>query len=157
MRKTVIDTPPVHTDVREERWLDLEQLASVQITSEAAGFPIESALSGEETTGWRAAQAGEQTIRISFDQPVSLRRIRLRFIEKEQTRTQEFVLRCFGPDGSPREIARQQWNFSPGGSTSETEDYRIELQNVSVLELMIKPDISNSGTAVASLASLQLA
>jgi hypothetical protein len=156
MRKSVIDTPPARTDVREEQWLNLEELASVEITSEAAGYPIESALSGEETKGWRAAQAGEQTIRISFDQPVSLRRIRLRFIEEEQTRTQEFVLRYFGPDGASREILRQQWNFSPGGCTSETEDYRIELQNVSALELTIKPDISG-GTATASLASLQLA
>jgi hypothetical protein len=156
MRKNVIDPLPVRTDVPEERWLDLEELASVQITSEAAGYPIESALSGEGTTGWRAAQAGEQMIRISFDRPVSLQRIRLYFIETEQTRTQEFVLRYFGPDGIPHEIVRQQWNFSPGGSTSETEDYRIELQNVSALELTIKPDISG-GTAIASLASLQLA
>jgi len=33
---------------------------------------------------------------------------------------QEFTVRCLTADsGQPREILRQQWNFSPAGSTSE--------------------------------------
>lgn len=156
MRKSVIDTPPVPASVQEGQWLNLEEMASVQVTSEAADYPIESALGAGATGGWRAAKAGEQVIRILFDHPVSVRRIHLRFLEGEQTRTQEFGLRCVGADGAPREIVRQQWNFSPSGSTSEVEDYRVEIQNVSVLELTIKPDI-NGGAAIATLASLQLA
>jgi hypothetical protein len=72
-------------------------------------------------------------------------------------RTQEYVLRWSADGGrSFREIVRQQWNFSPQGTTSETEDHHIELPVVTVLELSIIPDISG-GNAVASLAQLRLA
>ncbi len=51
---------------------------------------------------------------------------------------------------------RQQWNFSPHGATGQTEDHRVELPGVTLLELSIVPDISG-GTAPASLAQLRLA
>jgi hypothetical protein len=38
------------------------------------------------------------------------------------------------------EIVRQQWNFSPGGSTTEFEDHMVNLDHVSALELAIRPD-----------------
>jgi hypothetical protein len=71
-------------------------------------------------------------------------------------RTQEFVLR-WSPDGGRtfREIVRQQWNFSPPNATSEVEDYRVDLSDVTVLELVIAPAISR-GTARASLKSLRV-
>jgi hypothetical protein len=55
-----------------------------------------------------------------------------------------------------REIVRQQWNFSPSGSTSEVEDYAVALACVSALELRIVPDTSG-GDVRASLAALRLA
>ena len=68
-------------------------------------------------------------------------------------RTQEFVLRS----GEPfREIVRQQWNFSAPSSTREAEEYRVQLSDVSILELTIVPDIQG-GSACASLKSLLLA
>jgi hypothetical protein len=79
------------------------------------------------------------------------------FEESENTRTQEFVLRWSPDTGhSFREVVRQQWNFSPPGSTRETEDYAVELSDVTVLELIIVPD-QNGGAVRASLASLRLA
>ena len=36
---------------------------------------------------------------------------------------------------------RQQWNFSPTGSTTEIEHYVVDLDAVSVLELAIRPDL----------------
>jgi hypothetical protein len=71
-------------------------------------------------------------------------------------RTQEFVLR-WSPDGgrSFREIVRQQWNFSPPNSIREREEYQVHLSGVTVLELVIVPDISG-GLARASLKSLRL-
>ena len=85
-----------------------------------------------------------------------LRRIALVFEEKETARTQEFVLR-WSPDGgrSFREIVRQQWNFSPPETKRETEEYHVELSDVTVLELVIVPDISR-GAARASLQSLRV-
>jgi hypothetical protein len=52
-----------------------------------------------------------------------------------------------------REIVRQQWNFSPPHTTTEVEEYRVELSDVSVLELTITPDIAG-GMARTSLNSL---
>jgi hypothetical protein len=156
MRKRLItpSSQPASSD-RDQR-LDLDTAASVEVTSEEQNYPVESALLSEQSRGWRASQTGTQTIRLVFDQPQRLKRISLRFEENETNRTQEFVLR-WSPDrgGSFREIVRQQWNFSPPHTTTEAEEYRVELPNVAVLELIINPDIGG-GTARASLTRLSL-
>jgi hypothetical protein len=141
-------------------WLDLEQLATVEVTSEDPSHPVELALSpgiGAKGFGWRAAQPGEQTVRLIFDQPQELSRIWLSIREPEAPRTQEFVLR-WSPDGgrSFQEVVRQQWNFDPRGSTLEVEDYSVHLRGVTVLELTIMPDKSGS-EAFASVAQWRLA
>ncbi len=156
MRKRLVNTTPAAVQARGEGWFDLEHAATVEVTSEDKDFPIESALSIEPRQGWRAAQSGAQTIRLVFDEPQELQRISLVFEEKEITRTQEFVLRALSNPGGPfREIVRQQWNFSAPTSTREIEEYRVELSDVTVLELIIVPNISG-GAARASLQSLRL-
>jgi len=117
---------------------------------------VESALLPGGSSGWRAAAPGKQTLRLLFAHPQQIRQIRLNFVESAVERTQEYVLR-WSPDGgqSFREIVRQQWNFSPSGTTSETEDYKVELSAATVLELVITPDISG-GNALASLAQLRI-
>jgi len=157
MRKRIITPVQQETASLDQDWLNMEGLAEVEITSEDAGHPIESALLPGRASGWRAAGPGKQTIRLLFANPQRLRRIRLNFVEPRTERTQEYVLR-WSPDGgqSYREIVRQQWNFSPQGATSETEDLHVELSAVTVLELSIIPDISG-GNAFASLAQLRLA
>jgi hypothetical protein len=81
----------------------------------------------------------------------------LAFHEDERERTQEFMLR-WSPDGGAtwREIVRQQYNFSPPGMTRELEDYAVDLEELTILELSITPDISGGKTR-ASLARLRLA
>jgi hypothetical protein len=154
MRKTVIDAAsPPHS---QEKWLDLQKIARVEVTSEDPNFPIESALSAGEGPGWRAADPGEQIIRIVLDNPRPLSRIRLEFSETDIERTQEFALRWSQAGGPFREIARQQWNFSPQGSTSEIEEYQINLDGASVLELRLKPDLTPS-RAFATLAAWRVA
>jgi hypothetical protein len=157
MRKQTINagSEPVSRSVNE--WLDLERLAQVEITSESAERPIESALIPDRGPGWQAAQPGKQTIRLIFDQPLSLGRILLQFDEEDQVRTQEFVLRWL-PEGqqSPREIVRQQYTFSPPNTKQEIEEYRVKLNGVITLELEIVPDISGGG-AHASLTQMRLA
>ena len=157
MRKRHISPTPPSVPPSGQTWLDVEHTALVEVTSEENGYPIESALLGEESRGWRAANPGTQTIRLIFDEPQALRRIWLVFEDSENTRTQEFVLR-WSPDtgNSFREIVRQQWNFSSPESVREIEDYAVELSAVTVLELIIVPDKSG-GAAQASLASLRLA
>jgi hypothetical protein len=157
MRKRIIAHGPREVKAEERDWLDLERLAQVEITSEDVDHPIESALIPGTGSGWRAAQPGEQTIRLRFDEPLRLRRIHLVFHEDEQERTQEFALR-WSPDGgqSYQEIVRQQYNFSPPAVVSEAEDYDVVLDGVTALELRIVPDISG-GSARASLAQLHVA
>ncbi len=157
MRKRIIGQGPPEVSAVEPGWIDLERLAQVEITSEEIGYPIESALIPGAGSGWRAAQPGEQTIRLMFDNPLRLRRIHLVFHEEKQERTQEFVLR-WSPDGghSYREIVRQQYNFSPPALAPEVEDYDVDLDGVTALELRIVPDISH-GSARASLTQLRVA
>jgi len=138
-------------------WWNIEKMAEVHITSEDSAHPIESALLSGPGSGWRAAQAGVQTIRLVFDHPQHLRRIWIHFEERHVERTQEYVLRYSSDNGrSFREIVRQQWNFSPPNTTTEIEDHHVELPAATALELNIKPDIGD-GTAFASLAQLRLA
>jgi hypothetical protein len=156
MRKRLIT--PISRDARrlDEGWLDLDHAASVEVTSEQKDYGIDSALVSGETQGWRAANTGTQTIRLLFDQPQSLRRISLVFEETETARTQEFVLRWSADGGhSFREIVRQQWSFSPLNTIREVEEYHVALSDVTVLELIIVPDISG-GAARASLKSLRV-
>lgn len=157
MRKRIIAPVQQETASPDEDWLKLEGLAEVEITSEDAAHPIESALLPGPASGWRAAAPGKQTIRLLFTHPQRLQRIWLNFVEPLTERTQEYVLR-WSPDGgqSFREIVRQQWNFSPQGATCESEDHHVELPAVTVLELSIIPDTSGEN-AFASLAQLRLA
>lgn len=138
-------------------WLNLEELAEVEITSEDTGHPIESALLPEQTTHWQASEPGKQTIRLIFTDPQHLQRIWLNFVETNSERTQEYTLRWSPDNGQTfQEIVRQQWNFSPSGSSSETEDHHVNLAAVTILELSIIPDI-NGGNACATLEQLRLA
>src|SRR5580700_5740649 len=158
MRKTVIDPATVHSELRtEQEWLDLEEVAKVEVTSEDPSFPLESALVSRKGPGWRAADKGKQIIRIIFDKPTPLRRIKLEFSESEVERTQEFTLRWSTEAGGPfTEIVRQQWTFSPHGSTTEVEEYQVNLDDVCVLELAVKPDLT-PGNAIATLARWRVA
>ena len=156
MRKRLITPSPQNAAPRDEGWLDLNRAGVVEVTSEDKEYPVESALVSGEMLGWRAAESGTHTIRLIFDQPQKLRRIALVFEEAETARTQEFVLRWSADSGhSFQEIVRQQWNFSPPETTREIEEYHVDLSGVTVLELVIVPDISR-GAARASLKSLRV-
>jgi hypothetical protein len=157
MRKRIVGSHlPRRATTSDQEWLDLEPIATVEVTSEDRAFPIESAFGQTGGPGWRASQGGEQQIRIIFDEPMSLHRIQLRFSETECERTQEFTVRWLSAAGGPTEIVRQQWNFSPAGSTTEVEDYAVDLDGVAVLELAIRPDLGRRDV-VATLAAWRLA
>jgi XRCC1 N terminal domain len=155
MRKRIVRHAA--TPATTEEWLDLEKIASVEVTSEDDAFPIEAALSLKGTQGWRAAEPGAQTIRLIFDQPQSIKQLSLLFVEKETQRTQEFTVRSSSDRGkSFQEIVRQQWNFSSPDATRETENYTVDLSRVTMLDLTIDPDREHR-TAKASLLSLRVA
>jgi hypothetical protein len=152
MRKRLIE----QSRVRTSDWLDLERLAQVEISSEDPAHPIEFALTDHED-GWQAAESGEQVVRVLFNEPCELRLIELTFDERHAARTQEFVLRWSADGGrSYRDIVRQQFTFSPPGTTRETERFTADLRDVTAVELTIVPDIGH-GPAHASLRSLRMA
>jgi hypothetical protein len=157
MLKRIIGQETQDVAPASQHWLNLDALAQVEVTSEDAAHPIESGLLPGAASGWRAGQPGSQTVRLVFDQPQRIERVHLEFHEDQLERTQEFVLRWSSNGGqSYREIVRQQYNFSPPGTTREREDYPVNLDGVTNLELSIVPDISG-GAARASLAQLRLA
>jgi hypothetical protein len=167
MRKRWIDLEQKTAERRgttASDWIDLTDLAEVEISSEAEGFPIEQALipdpTGTDNAGWRAATPGPQTIRLRFDAPVAIHRIWLHVIERAAERSQEFAVYAGSDDSDLRQIVRQQFSFSPGGSTEEIEDYTVNLENVTVLELRLDPDRAHDPKQshhYASLAALRLA
>jgi hypothetical protein len=155
MRKRLIQNGVQQVSEDEHSWLNLEAIAQVEITSEDQACPIEAALVPGGGC-WRAAVAGEQTIRLLFDEALSIGRVRLIFQEDHLERTQEFVLRWSADRKTYHDIARQQYNFSLPDSSRELEDYVVDLHGVSALELCIVPDISK-GEARASLAEWRIA
>jgi hypothetical protein len=156
MRKSILGQSSSQPEQHSGDWLPIEEISRVEVTSEDPDSPIEHALVPGKGSGWRAAGGGTQIIRIIFDKPMPLRRIKLEFTEKGVERTQEFALRWSDrPEGQLREIVRQQWNFNPQGSTSEIEDYQVNLEGVGVVELEIKPD-PNSPDVRATLSAWRM-
>jgi hypothetical protein len=141
----------VNETVSTTEWLELTQLADVDVTSEQPASPIEGVFACDAPARWRAAAPGIQTIRLRFHRPVRLTHVRLVFEETEVERTQEFVLR-WQAAGAPQsvDLVRQQFTFAPPHTTTEREDYRVDLVEAVMLELSIKPHIGG-GHSIATL------
>jgi len=157
MRKQLFGSAPGHSSEPPGTWLNVEEIATVEMSSEDPRFPIELAFNGKEEDGWRAAESGAQTVRLVFDKPQDLHRIHLQFSESTAERTQEFSLR-WSPQqtGQLQDIVRQRWNFSPAGSSVEIEDYKVNMPGARILELSIEPDLGRN-LAVASIQDWRLA
>ena len=156
MRKRIIELTDTAPSVITP-WIDIENVATVEVTSEDPRFPVEGALTLHETyaRGWRAATPGRQLIRVQFDQPERVRRIEIAFRD-EHARTQEFLLAWSDDNGLMyREIVRQQWNFGPEAA-EQVEEYDVDLRDVTTLALDITPDIRGEH-ATATLARLRVA
>ena len=121
-------------------WLDLDQVAEVEVSSEAPGYPIENALAFPSKGEWRAATTGAARITLHFDSPQRIARTLLHFAEEDHERSQEWAISAMLADGSERELLRQGWNFSPGGSREQRESYALHTAPVSSLTLWIDPD-----------------
>jgi hypothetical protein len=144
-------------NMHDDEWLHLDAIARIKASSEDAEHPLEHALVTGRGTEWRAAQPGTQLIQVRFHQPRHIRRIRLVIADPDQARTQEFTLTWSSNRGERhRVVVRQQFNFSPSGATTETEDYQVDLPGAAALELRIVPDVMG-GAAVARLTELLVA
>jgi hypothetical protein len=136
-------------------WLDIDKLATAELSSEDSQHPFEHALRADTIDGWKAADPGPQLICLRFDSPQTIRCIRLQFLEQEKDRSQEIALFATSIGFSRKELVRQQWVFTPQGSTAEVEEYFFDLREVTVLELEIDPG-RHDKQAFASLQSIQI-
>src|SRR3954454_11992527 len=119
-------------------------VATVLVTSEAAEHPVDHAFDGHRGPGgsrWEAGEPGEQTLILAFDAPQAIRRVALEVEEPEAARTQELQL-AISTDGGRtyREVLRQEYNFTPPGTTFEREDWAVSVEGITHLRLVIRPD-----------------
>ena len=160
MRKSLIGATGKGGMQIETNWRDLEKIARVEVSSEDELFPIEHALGKTASTGWRASSTGPQIIRLLFDEVVTFRKIQVHIVERAAERMQELTILAGAEISALREVVRQQFTFSPGGTTEEVEEYGVELTGIRVFELRIDPDRNHDpqrSQNYASLMSLKLA
>jgi hypothetical protein len=123
---------------------DIGALATVFVSSEDPDHPIENAFDAEEGPGgsrWIAAAPGQQTLILAFDAPQAIRKVRLEVEERETHRTQEMDLSVSDNGGQTyRHVLRQEYNFSPPGTTMEREEWQFHADGVTHVRLRIKPD-----------------
>src|ERR1700733_14847928 len=142
MRKSIVSPSAAATTPISDLGRDLERIARVEISSEDEQFPIEHALGKKETTGRGGAGTGPQLIRLHFDEPLNIKRLRLHFVERAAERSQEFAVFA-GAEKESTEVVRQQWTFNPHGATEEIEEYTVNRRGITTLELRIDPDRSH--------------
>ena len=158
MRKQVLKSDPA-TSAPLPGELDVAALATVAVTSETADHPVENAFDGRRGPGgsrWVAETSGEQTLLLAFDAPQNIRQVLLEVEEKQASRTQELQLAVSHDGGNTyRELLRQEFNFSPSGTTFEREAWTVAAEKVTHLRLHIKPD-KGGRPCRASLTALAL-
>jgi hypothetical protein len=140
MRKRII---PLEESVESDA-IDVHSLATVSVTSEDGAHPIDLAFDGRRGPGathWLAEQTGPQKVIIAFDHPQTIRKVVVETEERDASRTQEITLSISKDGGRTyRDLRRQEFNFSPDGSTWEREDWTLAEEAVTHVQLAIKPD-----------------
>ena len=135
-------------------------VATVQVTSEQADHPIDNAFDESRGPGgsrWVADAPGEQTVILVFDSPQTIRKIGVEAEELTVSRTQELSVSVSSDGGRTyRELVRQEFNFSPPGTSFERELWSVSAGAVTHLRLEIKPD-KGGRIGRATLTSLAVA
>src|SRR5262245_5927219 len=128
LRKQILMDHPV-ASARQPGEKDIAATATVLVTSEAAEHPIDHAFDHQRGPGgsrWVAADTGEQRLILAFDTPQTLRKISLEVEEQQVSRTQELHVSISCDGGQTyTELLRQEYNFSPPGTTFEREEWSV--------------------------------
>jgi hypothetical protein len=143
LRKQIInENPKTQAPMPDE--IDVAAVATVLVTSEDPGHAVDHAFDHQRGPGgsrWVAGEPGEQTVILAFDGPQTIRRVILEVEEHEVARTQEAQLAVSVDGGQTyRELVRQEFNFSPPGTTFEREDWEVTAEGVTHFRLWIRPD-----------------
>jgi len=143
LRKHIVKTPQA-SPVPEPGEIDIAATATVQVTSEDPAHPLEHVFDQRRGPGgsrWVAAEPGEQTLLLVFDTPQRIHRTIVEVEELDVSRTQELRLSVSHDGGqSYRELRRQDYTFSPPGTTFEREDWAVLAEGVTHLHLWMQPD-----------------
>jgi allantoicase len=139
--------------------MDVAALGTVLVTSEDPDHPIDHAFDGRRGPGasrWISSEPGEQAVIVAFDAPQSIRNVLVEVDEPDVARTQELEVSLSTDGGRTyRHVLRQEYNFSPTGSTHEQERWSVVADGVTHVRLTITPD--KGGTACrATLTTLAL-
>ena len=139
--------------------IDIVGRATISYSSEDPAHPVDNLLdgrSGPGATRWTSARADTiEHIVLEFDRPQTISRLVYEVEEATRERTQEVRVEV-SEDGARtyRQILVQEYNFSPGGATYQSEEQRLDLDRVTHLRLTIVPNKNGSGTA--TLTTLRL-
>jgi hypothetical protein len=158
LRKHLLTAPPLPR-VSQSGAKAVAAIATVWVTSEATDAPIDHVFDqhlGPGGSRWVAAGPGEQRLILAFDTPQTLNTISLEVEELEVSRTQ-MVHMSVSYDGGQtyQELRRQEYTFSPPGTTFEREVWAVAIEGATHLQLVITPD--KGGTPCrATLTSLVL-
>ena len=137
----------------------IAETATVLVTSELPDHPIDHMCDvqrGPGSTRWIAEQAGDQTVVLAFDTAQNINMVSLEIEETEVSRTQEVTLATSRDGGQTyRELLRQEFNFSPSGTTFEHEEWRLAAEGITNLRVWIRPD-KGGKPCRASITSLVL-
>ena len=158
LRKHLLTAPPV-ARVPQVGEKAIAAIATVWVTSEAADAPIDHLFDQNRGPGgsrWVAAEPGEQRLILAFDTPQTLSTISLEVEEPEVSRTHVLCVSVSSDGGQTyRELRRQEYTFSPPGTTYEREVWAVMVEGATHLQLVITPD--KGGTpCLATLTSLAL-
>src|SRR5512145_1913367 len=138
----------------------IADVATIQVTSEQGDHPIDHAFDqrrGPGGTRWIADAPGEQSVTLVFDRPQPIHQVGVEVEELEVSRTQELAVSVSSDGGRTyRELVRQEFTFSPPGTTFEREDWSVVADAVTHLRLEIKPD-KGGRIGRATLTALALA
>jgi hypothetical protein len=162
LRKLIIPAAPHPSDPRtgeKAEGMYIPELATVLVTSEAAEHPVDCLFDGHDGPGgtrWVAAVDGEQELILAFDTPQTIQEVGLETEEFQASRTQVLTLALSQNGGRTyREILRQEFNFSPPGTTFERERWTVAATMVSHLRVTVRPD-KGGKLGRASLTSLTI-
>lgn len=122
-------------DSDDIEWLDPDLIADVTLV--CGGRRI-----ARSRGVWSSDSPGEQIIEMRFHEPMSVSLLRIISSELQQSRTQEMTVWASLHRGEQhREVVRQRFNFSPIGPTEEIEQFVVQLEDVSAIQLRVVPSI----------------
>lgn len=157
--KRIIKASFAATGAQGHQALDIPALATILVTSEDAAHPVDYIFSPQheqKRQGWVAEAPGEQCLILDFDKPQTLRCISIVIHEEERARSQELTVSVSDDGGKTyRHLFRQEFNFSPPGTTCEKESWTVSENHVTHLCFWIKPD-KGGGDAKARMTSVIL-